>query len=64
MYIFILHITYALYQATVEFLVDAENEAHYFMECNPRLQVEATITEEISGVDLVATQVQSGVHPK
>ena len=30
-----------------EFLLDMDNHSYYFMECNPRLQVEATITEEI-----------------
>jgi pyruvate carboxylase len=37
---------------TVEFLVD-KNGKHYFMEVNPRVQVEHTITEEITGVDVV-----------
>ncbi len=41
---------------TVEFLVDkAENI--YFIEVNPRIQVEHTITEEITGIDLVRTQI-------
>jgi acetyl/propionyl-CoA carboxylase alpha subunit len=44
--------------ATVEFLLDMDNHSYYFMECNPRLQVEATITEEISGVDLVSSQLR------
>jgi len=37
---------------TVEFLVDKHGD-HYFMEVNPRVQVEHTITEEITGVDVV-----------
>ncbi len=41
---------------TVEFLVDAENNI-YFIEVNPRVQVEHTITEEITGVDIVRTQI-------
>jgi pyruvate carboxylase len=41
---------------TVEFLVD-KNGQHYFMEVNPRVQVEHTVTEEISGVDIVQTQI-------
>lgn len=43
---------------TFEFLVDGDE--FYFMEANPRLQVEHTITEEISGVDLVTTQLRLG----
>ncbi|WP_367389955.1 pyruvate carboxylase [Lewinella sp. LCG006] len=41
---------------TVEFLVDKE-ENIYFIEVNPRIQVEHTITEEITGVDLVRSQI-------
>jgi pyruvate carboxylase len=40
---------------TVEFLVD-EDDSIYFIEVNPRIQVEHTITEEITGIDLVRTQ--------
>ncbi|MFE4673816.1 carboxyl transferase domain-containing protein [Streptomyces sp. NPDC056723] len=44
---------------TFEFLVDADDpDAFYFIETNPRLQVEHTITEELTGVDLVATQLR------
>ena len=42
---------------TVEFLVDAQHQI-YFIEVNPRIQVEHTITEEITGVDIVRTQIQ------
>lgn len=42
--------------ATAEFLVD-ENENVYFIEINPRIQVEHTVTEEITGVDLVQSQL-------
>ncbi|KAJ5632367.1 Pyruvate carboxylase [Penicillium lividum] len=42
---------------TAEFLVDQKNR-HYFIEINPRIQVEHTITEEITGIDLVAAQIQ------
>ena len=42
---------------TVEFLVDAEHNI-YFIEVNPRIQVEHTITEEITGIDIVRTQIQ------
>ncbi|MDD4370626.1 MAG: pyruvate carboxylase [Anaerostipes sp.] len=41
---------------TLEFLVDADNNA-YFIEMNPRVQVEHTISEEITGVDIVQTQI-------
>ncbi|MEM9458342.1 MAG: pyruvate carboxylase [Myxococcota bacterium] len=41
---------------TFEFLVDPEGQ-HYFIEANPRIQVEHTVTEEITGVDLVQSQI-------
>ena len=41
---------------TVEFLVDKDNN-HYFIEMNPRIQVEHTITEMITGVDIVQAQI-------
>lgn len=41
---------------TVEFLFDPASGNHYFIECNPRIQVEHTITEQITGVDLVQAQ--------
>ncbi len=41
---------------TVEFLVD-KDENIYFIEVNPRIQVEHTITEEITGIDIVRTQL-------
>ncbi len=40
---------------TVEFLV--ENEDIYFIEVNPRIQVEHTITEEVTGIDIVRSQI-------
>jgi pyruvate carboxylase len=41
---------------TVEFLVDKE-ENIYFIEVNPRIQVEHTITEEVTGIDIVRSQI-------
>ena len=42
---------------TVEFLVDRETGAHVFIEMNPRIQVEHTVTEEVTDVDLVRSQL-------
>lgn len=42
---------------TFEFLVSQSKGEFYFLEVNPRLQVEHTITESISGIDLVQTQL-------
>jgi pyruvate carboxylase len=42
---------------TVEFLVDAESGEFYFIEVNPRIQVEHTVTELVTGIDLVRTQI-------
>jgi pyruvate carboxylase len=42
---------------TVEFLVDKDNK-HYFIEMNPRIQVEHTVTEMVTGVDIVQTQIK------
>ncbi len=41
---------------TVEFLVDKTNN-YYFIEMNPRIQVEHTVTEELTGIDLVRAQI-------
>eukprot|EP00096_Caligus_rogercresseyi_P000664 TRINITY_DN1113_c0_g1_i3.p1 TRINITY_DN1113_c0_g1~~TRINITY_DN1113_c0_g1_i3.p1 ORF type:complete len:1086 (-),score=226.61 TRINITY_DN1113_c0_g1_i3:477-3734(-) len=43
---------------TVEFLVEPSTGQHFFMEVNARLQVEHTVTEEITWVDLVQTQIK------
>ena len=42
---------------TVEFLVEPENEAIYFIEVNPRVQVEHTVTEVVTGIDIVQSQI-------
>ncbi|MCR5757246.1 MAG: acetyl-CoA carboxylase biotin carboxylase subunit [Selenomonas sp.] len=43
---------------TVEFLLDLSNNEFYFMEINPRIQVEHGITEAVTGIDLVRTQIR------
>ncbi len=42
---------------TVEFLLDDDTGQFYFIEVNPRIQVEHTVTEEVTGVDIVAAQI-------
>jgi pyruvate carboxylase len=42
---------------TVEFLVDVEAGAFYFIEVNPRIQVEHTVTEVVTGIDLIKSQI-------
>ncbi len=42
---------------TVEFLMDSETGAFFFIEVNPRVQVEHTVTEEITGIDIVKAQI-------
>jgi len=43
---------------TVEFLHDADDGRHYFIEVNPRIQVEHTVTECVTGIDLVKAQIR------
>jgi pyruvate carboxylase len=43
---------------TVEFLVDADTHEWFFIEVNPRVQVEHTVTEVVTGIDIVRTQIQ------
>lgn len=42
---------------TVEFLMDADTDEYYFIEVNPRIQVEHTVTEQVTGIDLVKAQI-------
>ena len=42
---------------TVEFLFDTEHDKFYFIEVNPRIQVEHTVTEEVTGIDIVKSQI-------
>jgi pyruvate carboxylase len=43
---------------TVEFLMDADTGAFYFIEVNPRIQVEHTVTEQVTGIDIVRAQIR------
>src|ERR1700716_571687 len=42
---------------TVEFLYDVDSQKWYFIEANPRIQVEHTVTEMVTGIDLVRSQI-------
>src|SRR5438067_1971765 len=42
---------------TVEFLYDVDSQKWYFIEVNPRIQVEHTVTEMVTGIDLVRSQI-------
>jgi pyruvate carboxylase len=42
---------------TVEYLMDIDTGAFYFIEVNPRIQVEHTVTEEVTGIDIVKAQI-------
>ncbi|QUJ75134.1 pyruvate carboxylase [Sulfitobacter albidus] len=50
------HVNYEC-AGTVEFLMDMETEEFYFIEVNPRVQVEHTVTEEVTGIDIVRAQI-------
>lgn len=43
---------------TVEFLMDESDGAFYFIEVNPRIQVEHTVTEMVTGIDIVKAQIR------
>ncbi|MEM7314370.1 MAG: biotin carboxylase N-terminal domain-containing protein, partial [Planctomycetota bacterium] len=42
---------------TVEFLLDRDSGKFFFIEVNPRIQVEHTVTEEVTGIDIVKSQI-------
>ncbi len=50
------HVNYEC-AGTVEFLMDMDSGRFYFIEVNPRVQVEHTVTEEITGIDIVRAQI-------
>lgn len=43
---------------TVEFLLNVDTGRYYFIEVNPRIQVEHTVTEEVTGIDIVKAQIR------
>jgi len=51
---------------TMEFLVDMNTGEFFFIEMNTRLQVEHTITELITGIDIVELMIRiaAGLHPE
>ncbi len=51
------HVSYEC-AGTVEFLMDMDSDEFYFIEVNPRVQVEHTVTEEVTGIDIVAAQIK------
>ncbi|MCV2868987.1 pyruvate carboxylase [Defluviimonas sp. WL0002] len=51
------HVNYEC-AGTVEFLMDMESGKFYFIEVNPRVQVEHTVTEEVTGIDIVQAQIK------
>ncbi len=53
----IAHATDYIGAGTVEFLMDADTGKFYFIEVNPRIQVEHTVTEQVTGIDIVKAQI-------
>ena len=51
------HVNYEC-AGTVEFLMDMDTGEFYFIEVNPRVQVEHTVTEEVTGIDIVQAQIK------
>jgi len=43
---------------TAEFLMDMDSDKFYFIEVNPRIQVEHTVTEQVTGIDIVKAQIR------
>ncbi|WP_370310930.1 pyruvate carboxylase [Salipiger bermudensis] len=50
------HVNYEC-AGTVEFLMDMDTGSFYYIEVNPRVQVEHTVTEEVTGIDIVQAQI-------
>ena len=50
------HVSYEC-AGTIEFLQDMDSGEFYFIEVNPRVQVEHTVTEEVTGIDIVRAQI-------
>ncbi|OAN72741.1 pyruvate carboxylase [Rhodobacteraceae bacterium EhC02] len=51
------HVNYEC-AGTVEFLMDMDDDKFYFIEVNPRVQVEHTVTEAVTGIDIVQAQIR------
>ena len=51
------HVNYEC-AGTIEFLMDMDSGEFYFIEVNPRVQVEHTVTEEVTGIDIVQAQIK------
>ncbi len=51
------HVNYEC-AGTVEFLMDMDTGRFYFIEVNPRVQVEHTVTEQVTGIDIVQAQIK------
>ncbi|MBL8563116.1 MAG: pyruvate carboxylase [Gemmobacter sp.] len=51
------HVNYEC-AGTVEFLMDMDDGKFYFIEVNPRVQVEHTVTEQVTGIDIVQAQIR------
>ena len=49
---------------TVEFLLDQDTKEWFFIEMNPRIQVEHTVTEQITGIDIVRSQILVAMEHK